>query len=191
MLKEIIKGKPPVHTRDIRLSTFAHGPDRVIVHGELKDERCIPIVDILGRNKEPGTVHHMSVTLLIAPDPLRIVEAEAEMMTVPMEQCPETLDCIERIKGLEIKPGFSRQIRSLAGGADGCAHLCTLIKTMGTEILHGWMVWKRSQAPDRKTPLQNLKGKSYLVNSCRLWKKGGPKYNEMVEAMEKEADQES
>ncbi len=189
MLKEIIKDKTPVHTRDIRLSTFAHGPDRIIVHGELKDERCIPIVDILGRDKNPGTVHHMSVTLLIAPDPLRIIEAEADMMTTPMPQCPETLDRIELIKGLEIKPGFSKKIRSLIGGSDGCAHLCTLVKNMGTEILHGWMAWKRSQTKDRKTPLHNLKGKSYLIDSCRLWKKDGPKYKEMVEAMEKEKTQ--
>ncbi len=189
MLKEIIKDKAPVHTRDIRLSTFAHGLDRIIVHGELRDERCVPIVDILGRDKDPGTVHHMSVTLLIAPDPLRIIEAEAEMMTIPMTQCPDTLDRIELIKGLEIKPGFSREIRSLVGGSDGCAHLCTLVKTMGTEILHGWMAWKGSQAPDPKMPLSSIKGKAYLVDSCRLWKEGGPKYKEIFEAMEKEKTQ--
>jgi len=92
MLKDIIKHKSPVHTRDISLSTIPYKDESVIVHGELKDLRHVPIVDILGRPKAPGTIHHITVDLLIEPDPLRIIQAEAEMITTPVEQCPAGMD---------------------------------------------------------------------------------------------------
>ncbi|MCG8620021.1 MAG: DUF2889 domain-containing protein [Desulfobacterales bacterium] len=190
MLKDIITQKPPVHTRDIRLSTCEHGPDRIIVHGELRDERRLPIVDILSRPKPPGTVHHMTATLLIAPDPLRIIEAEAEIITAPMAECPQTLDRMDLIIGLHIKPGFSKEIRSRVGGKDGCAHLCTLVKAMGTEILHGWLTWQRHQNQTASRGVDPEKAGAYLIDSCRLWKKDGPKYKEMMSAVSKQANSE-
>jgi len=179
MLSDIIDNQKPIHTRNISLSTFPHGKDRVIVHGELKDKRLIHIIDVIGRAKNPGTVHHMTVTMLIAPDPLRIIQAEAKMLTVPMEQCPQTLDCVESIAGLEIKPGFSRQVSKIMGGPLGCAHMTTLVKAMGQEIVHGWLTRKRSEKQHQTVALENLKEKSFLIDSCRLWKKDGPKYREL------------
>lgn len=187
MLKEIIKNKAPVHTRQISLSAVAHGPGRIIVHGELRDERRLPIIDILGRAKPPGTVHHMSATLLIAPEPLRIIQAEADMMIIPMDQCPETLDRMEKIVGLEVRPGFSQQIRSLVGGSDGCAHLCTLVKAMGTEIVHGWLAWQRHQHKDQpQVAPAPLSAADYLIDSCRMWKKDGPRHRQILEMLNPE-----
>ena len=184
MLKDIINQHPPVHTRDISLSTLPHKGERIIVHGELKDRRHVPIVDILGRPKTPGTIHHITVDILIEPDPLRIVRAEAEMITVPVEQCPETLDVMEKLIGLEIRPGFSQKVRTLVGGANGCAHLCTLVKAMGTEIVHGWLTRKRSQSPLQSIPLEDQR--HFLMDSCRLWRKDGPKYKEISQIIQRQ-----
>ena len=183
MLKDVISQKAPIHTRHITLSAHDHGPDRIIVHGELRDERRLPIIDVLGRSRPPGTVHHMTVTLLIAHSPLRIVEAEAEMITTPMTECPQTLDRIEQLIELEVRPGFSNEVRSRVGGADGCAHLCTLVKAMGTEIIHGWLAWKRHQNGTPAKGVTPEQAGAYLINSCRLWKKDGPKYREMMSAL--------
>ena len=184
MLKDLVKAHSPVHTRDIRLSTIPHGQDSIIVHGELKDQRHLPIVDILGRPKDPGIIHHITVDLLVEPAPLRIIRAEAEMIIVPNEQCPQTLDVVESLIGLEIKPGFSQNVRTLVGGAYGCAHLCTLVKAMGTEIVHGWLTRKRNQSPLQNIPLSDQK--NFLMNSCRLWKKDGPKYREISRAIKQQ-----
>ncbi|WDP86493.1 MAG: DUF2889 domain-containing protein [Desulfobacter sp.] len=184
MLKDIIQTHSPIHCRNICLSTMAQKANQIIVHGELKDKRRIHIIDILGRDKAPGTIHHMSVTLLIALDRLRIIQAEAEMLTTPMAECAQTLDCMDRLINLEIKPGFSKSISTLVGGPNGCAHLCTLVTAMGTEIVHGGMAWKQHQDPDRKIPLQNAD--TYLFDSCRMWKKNGPKHRELVQAIKKE-----
>lgn len=189
MLEEFIKNRPLIHTRNISLSAVPHTESQIIVHGELKDERHVHIIDILGRDKPPGIVHHMTATLLIAPDPLRIEQAEAKMITVPVDQCPETLDRIELIQGLEVKPGFSQKVRNLVGGANGCAHLCTLVKAMGTEIIHGGLTWKRHQDRDKdRIPQIPKESPVYLVDSCRLWKKGGPRYNTLMQAIDHQAE---
>ena len=183
MLDALIRDKSPIHTRDIRLSTFPHEQDTVLVHGELTDRRHVPIIDILGRPKDPGIIHRISVILLIAPDPLRILDAEAKMSVVPTDQCPETLDRVPLLKGLEIRPGYSRRIRQIMGSTLGCTHLCTLIKAMGQEIVHGWLTQKRTQAPSL-SPVNNLEADTYLVNSCRLWKKDGPRNRAMRKDLE-------
>ncbi len=75
MLTEIINKRSKIHTRDISLATYPHTDSQVLVHGELKDKRYIPVFDVTGKKRAPGIVHHMSVTLLIDPDPLTIIQA--------------------------------------------------------------------------------------------------------------------
>ncbi len=183
MLKDMIKEQSKIHTRDIRLTTYPHANSCVLVQGILKDQRYIPVFDVTGKAKAPGTVHHMSVTLLIAPNPLTIVQAEAEMLTVPMAECPATLDLVEQLVGVEIKSGFSTQIREIMGGNRGCTHLCTLVVAMGQEIFHGWLTQKRSQKAPLPVSLDAVEEKGFLIDSCRMWKKDGPKMREIQKAM--------
>jgi Protein of unknown function (DUF2889) len=186
MLNKMIEKQSKIHTRNISLTTYPCTRDRVLVQGSLKDQRYIPVFDITGKVRSPGTVHHMSVTLLIAPAPLTIVQAEAEMLTVPMAECPATLDLVEQLEGVEIKSGFSNQIRKIMGGNRGCTHLCTLVVAMGQEIFHGWLTQKRSRKTPLPVSLDAVQEKGFLIDSCRMWKKDGPKIQEMQQAFEKQ-----
>lgn len=188
MLKEMIKERSQIHTRNIQLATYPHEGSQVLVQGVLKDERLIPVFDVTGKARPPGTVHHMVVTLLIDPDPLTIVRAEAEMLTIPMDECPSTLDRVALLVGVQIKAGFSNQIRQIMGGNRGCTHLCNLVTAMGQEIFHGWLTQKRSQKSPLPLSLENIEEKAYLIDSCRIWKKGGPKIKEMRQAFEKNGE---
>lgn len=187
MLKDLIAD--PIHTRTISLSTHVHREQGLIVHGVLQDNRRIPIVDILGRPKAPGIIHHMTATLNIAADPLRIVKAEAEMLTVPTEVCPQTLDRIQGLEGLEVKPGFSRRVKDIVGGCEGCIHMCSLITAMGTEMVHGWLTEKRSHSQEGVVDLQGIKENMFLIDSCRIWKKDGPRVREVRRAMAEDLEE--
>lgn len=106
MLKDIIRRKSGIHTRDIRLATYPHTSSEIIVEGVLTDKRKVRIFDILGKIKEPGIIHHMTIRLLIKGGPLRIVHAEAEMHHVPMAECRSTINILEKVIGIEVKSGF-------------------------------------------------------------------------------------
>lgn len=110
MLNKIVKNKTKIHTRDIQLATYPHTDSRVIVHGILKDWRYIKVFDITGKVLEPGVIHHMDVKLPINSDPLMIEDVQAQMLHVPMSECSTTLDTIEKLKGIKIESGFSKNI---------------------------------------------------------------------------------
>jgi len=183
MLDNILENKIKIHTRDIQLATYPHTGSRVIVHGVLKDERYIRIFDVTGAVIEPGIIHHIDVKLLIKPDPLTIEDAEAQMIQVPMTECTTTLDTIEKLKGLEIKSGFSKNIRDIMGGKKGCTHLCQLVIVMGQEIVHGWLTQKRKDKSSMPKDLDNFSEKNFLIDSCRLWTRKGPKMKSLEQAI--------
>ena len=173
MLKDHIQNQPKIHSRDLNFSSHPLERGELIIHGELKDIRYIPIFHVTGVPKEPGTVHHISFTCRIAPNPLRIMEAEAEMITVPLEECQACLDKVKELEGMEIKSGFSSRVDALMGKTRGCTHLCTLVKAMAQEMVHGWLTLHRKREGNQTTSPAIGKEAAYLVDSCRIWKKGG------------------
>lgn len=183
MLKDDIKSIKLIHSRTLTLSTFPLEKGRIIVQGELKDLRHVPVFDLAGHVKQPGTIHHIKVFLLIDPGPLQIIRAEAEMPTIPSPLCPGTLDRVDLLPGMEIKSGFSRKVRKIMGGNLGCTHLCSLIVAMGQEIVQGWFTMKSSEKPSKEISPAHLQQGSYLIDSCRIWKKDGPKHQELIQAV--------
>jgi len=184
MLADLINDRSRIHTRDIRMTTFPHEDGQVVVGGELIDTRYIRIFDITGNVLEPGTIHHIRLFCRITPDPLRILEAEADMPAIPMEDCRTTLDRVPLLQGLEIKPGFTRRVSDIMGGTKGCTHLATLTKAMAQEMVHGWLTEKRRDPTPLPDNIEDIKEKGFLVNSCRMWKKDGPKIQALAQAIQ-------
>lgn len=184
ILSEIIHGKPKLHTRDIRLSTYHHEASDIIVEGTLIDHSHAKIFDIAGKIREPGIIHHMVVRLLIKGDPLRIERVEVEMRQVPMDECRSVIvDTVEKVTGLKVRTGYSNTIRKTIGGKNGCAHLAHLMTVMGQEIVHGWLTHKRGRKAPLPADMENISGKEYVLNSCRMWAEGGPRWNRLQNAL--------
>jgi hypothetical protein len=186
MLNKIVENKARIHTRDIRLATYPHTDSKVVVHGVLKDERYIKIFDITGNVLDPGIVHHLDVKFLIKADPLTIEDAQANMIKVPMPECAQTLDTIEKLKGLEIKSGFSKTIRDIMGGKKGCTHLCQLIITMSQEIVHGWLTHKKKDNSPVPNNIDSFPEKKFIIDSCRMWAGNGPKIKKLEQAIKEQ-----
>ena len=182
-LKALIEDKPVIHTRTITLSTHPLDDLGIVVRGELKDHRRRPVFDLAGRLIEPGVVHHMVIRVLIRDNPLRIVEAEAEMVKVPMAECRETLDVMEKVPGMEIRAGFSSRVRQLLGGRNGCSHLSHLLMVMAQEIVHGWLTHARREKRPVPASMDDVRERGFLINSCRLWTENGAKHKELSDAI--------
>lgn len=177
-LRERIKGSP-IHSRLLDLKTYPLDGDKIIVEGYLRDERFLPVYDMEGHVRREGLVHHMVVRLLVGGKPLTILDAEAEMPHVPHERCPNTLESIKRIIGLEIKSGFGEKVHQMMGGKEGCAHLTHLVITMGQEAVHGF--WTNRNRNPRPIPrsLEEVEGLSFIMDSCSLWREDGPLFRRL------------
>lgn len=183
-LKDLITG-PPVHQRHMELQTYPAGEDKVVVEGWLKDERFISGYRWSGDPQPPGIVHWMSVRLLVGNWPLTILDAEAEMPGVPNELCLDTINSVKKVIGIKIVSGYSDEVRRLLGGVAGCTHLTHLLVVMGPAALHGvWTHWSRQARPKPKK-MEEIRGLSYLLNSCQLWAEDGPFLRRIKAELEK------
>jgi hypothetical protein len=191
LLKEIINQKKSIHNRNISLVTYPHNDSEIIVEGTLMDRRGKKIFNILGKVVEPGIVHHMVVRLLVKGNPLMIVHAEAEMHHVPMEDCRSTLVSLEKIIGIEVRSGFSNIIRKTIGGKNGCTHLTHLVTVMGQEIVHGWLTHKRSDSKSVPERIDSFTGSEYILNSCKMWTKEGPRWKSLEKKIHQEQKRET
>ena len=172
-LKKLVHNSP-VHERKIDIHTYPLEDDRVIVEGWLRDERTTAGQTRDGRPRPPGVVHLMCVRLLLGGKPLTVLDAEAEMPTTPNPLCPTVADTVKKIIGLPILAGFSDQVRKKLYGVEGCSHLMHLILAMAPAGLHGyWAAQNRKPGPAPRS-FEEIPHKEYLINSCRLWREGGP-----------------
>jgi hypothetical protein len=116
----------------------------------------------------------MVVRLLIGEEmPSKILDAEAEMNTIPFEDCAPAIGSVKRLVGMEIVPGFSKAAKDRLGRLEGCSHLTSLILTMGSAIVQGMGAHRRrtpTSQEDRERLLQLAK------NTCCAWREDGQTY---------------
>ena len=174
----------PIHSRKLDFKTYSLDGDRVLVVGKLQDDRFLPFYDSVGQAGKEGVIHEMLLYLLIGGTPLLILEADAEMPHVPHDPCVETRESIRRIVGLEIKSGFSEKVHKLIGNVEGCAHLTHLLVVMVQAAIQGYWTQKMSRRRPVPGSLDEIEDLNYLVNSCRLWREGGPLIEEYKEIIE-------
>lgn len=74
-------------------------------------------------------------------------------------------------------------MKNIVGGPEGCIHMCSLVTAMGTEIVHGWLTEKRSRCQEGNIDINDIKENMFLIDSCRVWEKNGPRVREVQEAI--------
>jgi len=182
-LKELIGDK--VHSRTIMIATYPQEGDRVLVEGELVDDRLREYYLLSGEKHDPGVLHRMIVRLLCEGPRLTILDAEAEMPDIPREECGEMSDTIRSIIGLSISAGFTMKLKSAMGGVKGCFHLLSLLNAMAPAAVQGYWA-NRARKPLTARGIGAKDVVKYLpLNSCYVWREGGPLVKRIVEEMER------
>jgi hypothetical protein len=162
-----------IHTRRIAVATYDCGRDGIVVEGELKDDRLQDIYRPSGEHVPSGRVHHMIVRMLVRGPKLTIEDIEVEMLTVPYEECIETRTSLDPVKGMHIASGFTNDVKELVGGAKGCAHLVALLVSMASAAVQG--AWTAvSRRPAEQSGYRD-RAMEAIVDTCRVWRKDGPK----------------
>lgn len=166
-----ISGARKVHTRALEINTYEIEPYSTVVEGILKDDCFVTRYQIDGSRRPPGTIHHMILRMKLGGPELTIEEIEAEMPSVPHEECRQTTDALKMLVGMRIASGFTSNIKKILGGPKGCAHLISLLLAMAPSAVQGsWSA--ASQKPlDPSVYAERIMG--FLTDTCRVWRKGG------------------
>jgi len=183
--KELEKNRDKlVHTRRIEIRTYDVGDHRVLVEGELADQRTAPIP---GGDQKGGPVliHHFIARIWVQGPDLTISAVEAQMPRIPRQMCPEVLPGMQKLVGLRIITGFTQKVKDLIGDVQGCSHLTNLFLTLGPAAVQGyWAAYGRSLgARSLDSPAI-----SRVIDSCHVWRRDGPYVRSLTATMEKEKE---
>jgi hypothetical protein len=181
-LKDLITGNP-LHSRSIEMNTYVLDDRTILVEGWLREDRFQPVYDLTGTKIGKGPVHHMAIRLKLGGAPPTILDAEAEMVHVPLECCRSTLETIQQVIGLEIRAGFKKKLRALMGGERGCTHLTHLLTVMSQAVFQGNVAHQRQHRRPLPGSIDAVEGIDVLLGSCRAWRQDGPRVNHLKAAI--------
>lgn len=122
------------HTRRVTCEGFERQDGFWDIEAHLLD---VKTVDMSCREKPMGIVsagepiHNMSIRITVDLE-LNILDAHACMDDTPYLGCPGIANAYQKLKGLQIAPGFTRKTRELFGGTAGCTHLLELLGPLAT-----------------------------------------------------------
>lgn len=160
-----------LHSRNIEIVTYECDAEHIIVEGWLKDDRLIETYHVSGDRRPPQTVHHMKVQMQIDCRTLTIEDVHTEMPGVPHEECDQTSESLNKLKGIRVAPGFTSKVKRALGGTRGCLHLTTLVLAMAPAIMQGFWVHGSRDPGGRKITDDLME--NYLVDTCWVWRRDG------------------
>ncbi|AYH42667.1 DUF2889 domain-containing protein [Azoarcus sp. DN11] len=163
------------HTRQITCRAYRRKDGLWEIEATVVDEKG---EEVGFRSRDPVRrgefMHHMGINFLIDDD-FTIRDVQAAMQVTPWSVCREATDVYRRLIGLQIGPGFGRQVRERIGSEQGCVHLSDLITQVGNTYTQA--SWpdrvKRQMAIDpdpRRWPDARAVA---FVGECLAWKRGG------------------
>lgn len=87
----------------------------------------IPEVGFQVKGLWQDDIHHLRSRIVFDFESFKILEAEASAVNTPFSICPQGLQSIKNLIGMEVGPGFNRQVKQAVLGQAGCVHLAELV----------------------------------------------------------------
>ncbi len=159
-----------IATRKIEFETFETAQGGLSVHGRLHDNRFNPFIGYTGERYPAGYLHDLRVVIEISLPDMTITGISVSFNRAPMENCPEIAEAYQGLVGIQVGPGYTREVLSRLGGSKGCAHLTHLIIAMGPAIVQGAFAYYSRIRSDESIgePLGRMN--DFIHDSCHVWK---------------------
>lgn len=118
-----------IYFRHLDYVGYRRDDDLWDIEGHFKDLRSCdtPCLDRPAHTIFAGEPFHEMYIRLTVDDELFIKEIEINIENAPYKQCPLTEVIYQKLIGLQIKPGFSKDIHRQIQIKQGCTHLFELI----------------------------------------------------------------
>ena len=133
--------RKPLHLRRISCEGYLRDDGLIEIEGLLIDTKPMPVQLVNKEVAEGEPIHQMRVRLTIDNDRC-IVDAQAFSEHTPYPACMEVEAGYRKLIGLRIEPGFTRTVKRLFGGTQGCSHMTELLPPMATTAFQ--MLWART-----------------------------------------------
>ncbi|MEH6650676.1 MAG: DUF2889 domain-containing protein [Motiliproteus sp.] len=172
--------KKLLHTRQISCQGFELGQGRWQVIGRMADVKSFAMhnPDRGGQISIGEPLHDISLTLTL--DRTLLIEAvDAEISAAPFNSCYSISQAFQRLVGLRLLPGFSREAKELLGGVKGCTHLLELLGPIATTAYQ--TLWQSEEGYNSNDPQVT----EFLLNSCHSLRDDGEVVRQMAPSLAK------
>ena len=159
-----------IHTRQIECKGYEREDGLWDIEAHLSDTKThVHRRAYGGRERQPGEpVHDMWLRLTIDLD-FVIHDAEASTDSGPYPSCGDITPNFKSLIGVQIGPGWRREIAERLGGIKGCTHLVELLGPVGTTAFQA-----TNTARQARLAGQPLTQRPYQLNSCHIYKDDSP-----------------
>ncbi|HEB90561.1 MAG TPA: DUF2889 domain-containing protein [Deltaproteobacteria bacterium] len=166
-----------IHTRRYETRVYQLSDEELLVRGAISDTKPPGLYVV--EDPESLEIHQMQLELRVRLPMLEITSARVLFETHPQANCPLIANDYEKLVGLSIARGFTREIRDLFGGPKGCTHVNALMQAMAPAVVQStWSVSVRKgrlrgesgQVISPEERRRRLKGN---LNTCHLWAEDG------------------
>jgi hypothetical protein len=184
-----------LHTRTVTCQGFLRRDGLWDIEGHIVDVKTYAFESEWRGTVEAGTpVHEMWIRLTI-DDRMEIKAVAAATDHSPFQICPDILPNFQRLVGVKIGHGFTREVRARLGGTQGCTHIVEMLQQVATVAFQTTVSerarsLRKQQKADaaRKAPAEATadpvqsepkapdkpRRPPIVVNTCHAWSSDGP-----------------
>ena len=165
------------HQRSYDVDSYRLSADRMLLRGVVHDQK--PPGTYFEGDPDPLSIHHMVVDLILMFPTLEIVAVDVTMNVTPHTGCTRIEPDYQQLVGLSIARGFSRSVKDLFGGPNGCTHIGALLQAMAPVAIQSMWSMNALSSPDRGVPddegssAARDRALAFNLNTCHIWAEDG------------------
>lgn len=183
-----------LHTRTVTCQGFLRQDGLWDIEGRIVDVKTYAFDNEWRGHVPAGTpVHEMWIRLTI-DDRMEIKAVAAATDHSPFKICPDILPNFQRLVGLKIGHGFTREVRARLGGPEGCTHIVEMLQQVATVAFQTTVAkrakeLRKQQEAAKAKPAEAVadpaqaqsigsgaeapKRKPMVIDTCHAWKSDG------------------
>jgi hypothetical protein len=156
-----------LHSRNIICNGYHRNDGLWDIEARLIDTKSydFPNLDRGGSISAGEALHDLSLRVTLDSH-MVIQQAKAVSDETPYNFCKQAVKNMSTLAGLQIAPGWMREVRRRIGGKKGCTHLTELLKTIATTAFQT-MSYERLKNHDQQT-------KPRYLDSCVSYASDSP-----------------
>ncbi len=149
------------HTRELKCLGFERQDGLWEIEAHLLDTKPYRVPNHEKNGVEAGApVHKISLRLTLDLD-FVIHEVEASMDETPFTICSQVEKNMKKLEGLQIGPGWLREVRKRVGRTDSCTHVYELLNPIATTAYQSMHL-----ALEKRAQSQPIRGRPPIIDQC-------------------------
>jgi hypothetical protein len=157
----------PIHLRRITCEGYERGDGLYDIVGTLIDTKPFALALQEKTVNADEAIHHMTVCLTVDRDRL-IRDVVARTVHGPHAVCGAITQSYRQLVGERIQPGFTKTVKRLFRGEQGCTHMTELLPPMATTAFQ--MLWSGA---DDVTDADQPAHRNSPLGGCHALKRDG------------------